>query len=269
MKQEQIREMTLTATQEMGLEWMQGAVVGTGNTATVYEWGQDKVLKLFHEGYPREAVEKEFLNAKAIHDLDFAKPKAYQIVTRNARMGIVYDKLRGESLQEWVIRTRDVYGCAEYMSRLHQRILINRAADVPSYKEFLRYCIGSAFADDPKKREDGLRLLAQLEEGDVLCHGDFHPGNILISEGNAMVLDFMNVCHGPALYDVARTVYLVQYTPVPPIAEDREVLLQFKKLLADLYLLQMRVTRDMIQDYLAVILMARVGECPDENDHGM
>lgn len=217
-----------------------------------------------HEGYPREAVEREFLNAKAIHDLDFAKPKAYEIVSRNSRMGIVYDKLQGESLQEWTIRTRDVRGCAEFMSSLHQRILINRATDVPSYKEFLGYCIESAFAEDSKKREDGLWLLAQLEEGDILCHGDFHPGNILISEGNAMVLDFMNVCHGPAMYDVARTVYLVQYTPVPPIAEDREVLLQLKKMLADCYLLQMHITREMIQDYLAVILMARVGECPDE-----
>lgn len=45
---------------------------------------------------------------------------------------------------------------------------------------------------------------------------------------------------------------------------DREMLLRFKKTLADLYLMQMNVTREMIQDYLAVIIAARVGECPEE-----
>ncbi|MGH4119500.1 phosphotransferase [Clostridium sp.] len=91
-----------------------------------------------------------------------------------------------------------------------------------------------------------------------------HPGNILILDGYPMVIDFMNVCHGNFLYDVARTVFLVEYTPVPIEVDDRAMLLRFKKTLADLYLVQMNVTRDMIQDYLSVIIMARVGECPNE-----
>jgi hypothetical protein len=72
------------------------------------------------------------------------------------------------------------------------------------------------------------------------------------------------VCHGDFLYDVARTVFLVEYTPVPTDAGDRDTLLRFKKTLADLYLIEMNVTREMIQDYLSVIIAARVGECPNE-----
>lgn len=49
--------------------------------ATVYEWRKGKVLKLFHEGYPKDAVEKEFYNAKAINDLDFAK--RHKTIIRN------------------------------------------------------------------------------------------------------------------------------------------------------------------------------------------
>jgi len=56
-----------------------GRKVGKGNTATVYEWKEGKVLKLFDQGYPSNAVEREFQNAKAIHDMNFAKPKAYEI----------------------------------------------------------------------------------------------------------------------------------------------------------------------------------------------
>lgn len=75
----------------------------------------------------------------------------------------------------------------------------------------------------------------------------------------------MNVCHGDYLYDVARTVYLVEYTPVPEGAKEKDMILKFKKSLADLYLLQMNVTREMIKDYLSVIIIARLGECPNEH----
>ncbi len=75
----------------------------------------------------------------------------------------------------------------------------------------------------------------------------------------------MNVCQGDWLYDVARTVFLVEYTPVTEtMEEEKEAVLQLKKKVADLYLIEMNVTREMIEDYLSVILMARKGECPDE-----
>lgn len=45
---------------------------------------------------------------------------------------------------------------------------------------------------------------------------------------------------------------------------DKEKLLIFNKTLANLYLMQMNLNRQMIQDYLSVIITARKGECPDD-----
>lgn len=114
------------------------------------------------------------------------------------------------------------------------------------------------------KRNEVLLLVDRLADGDALCHGDFHPGNILLSREGAVIIDFMNICSGVFLYDVARTVYLVEYTPVPSNLKDRDLILRLKKGLSDAYLMQMNVTREMIQDYLYVISVARTGECPDE-----
>ena len=57
-----------------------GKIVGTGNTATVYEWEDNKVLKLFHQDYPFEAIINEFRNASLIRDMDFGKSKVYEII---------------------------------------------------------------------------------------------------------------------------------------------------------------------------------------------
>lgn len=237
-----------------------GKIIGIGNTATVYEWEEGKALKLFYHGYPKEGVEKEFYNAKAISDMNFATPKVYEIISYEGRMGIVYGRAEGESLLDWVLRTGDVQGCAMHMAKLHKAIVQNRITDVQNYKEFLKGNILNVPLGNAKEQAAALRMLNKLGVGDTLCHGDFHPGNILISNGHTVVIDFMNVCHGDLLYDVARTVFLVEYTPVSTELGDKKMILRLKKTLADLYLLEMNVTRDRIQDYLSVIIMARAGE---------
>jgi thiamine kinase-like enzyme len=241
-----------------------GKVIGVGNTATVYEWEDDKVVKLFQKGYPKKAVEAEFRNAVEINNMSFGKPKAYEIIVLNERNGIIYDRVEGESLLDWVMKTGDLQQCAVYMAKLHNQILLNSICGVTNYKRFLESNILKALSIDSSKRDEVLQILNKLPEGNTLCHGDLHPGNILIANGNAKIIDFMNVCHGHYLYDVARTVFLVEYTPVPSEVEDKEMMMQLKKTLADLYLIQMNVTREMIQDYLSVITVARLGECPNE-----
>lgn len=237
-------------------------MIGIGNTATVYEWQENKALKLFHRDYPKSAVEREFRNVSVLSNMDFSKPKAYEIISYIGQLGIIYDRLEGELLLDRVMETADAQECAIYMANLHKKILNNSISNVPNYKEFLKNNILNA--RDMKEKEGILRLLEALPDGNTLCHGDFHPGNIIISDGDAIVLDFMNICHGHFLYDVARTTFLVEYTPVPSEAKDKEMLLQLKKKLADLYLIQMNVTREMIHDFLTVIIAARMGECPDE-----
>ena len=239
-----------------------GKEIGVGNTATVYEWNEEKVIKLFHYDYPRKSIEKEFQNAKIISNMGFQKPKAYGIVAYGERLGIIYDKIGGKSLETWVMETGDVEGCALYMANLHKKIISNTVTNVPSYKEFLRYNI--LRARGLEDREKILSILDQLPDGNILCHGDFHPGNIFISGGQTIAIDFMNICQGHFLYDVARTTFLIQYTPVPEEVKDKEVLLKLKRLLTDLYLVEMGITREMIQNYLTVIMAARMGENPEE-----
>ncbi|MDF2885780.1 MAG: aminoglycoside phosphotransferase [Lacrimispora sp.] len=240
-----------------------GEIVGVGNTATVYEWENGKVVKLFREGYSYQDANREFENAMALNGMDFPKPKAYEFITYEGKNGIVYDKVRGESLLDWTLRTGNLQDCAILMAKAHKGILKNDIRNVPDYKDFLIHQIKKA-SITKEERLKALYLADQLEDGTTLCHGDFHPGNLMLSQGCISVIDFMNVCRGNRLYDIARTVYLIEYTPVPTGADNPDKMATLKETLSRLYLEQMNLTKDDIKDYLSVIFAARMGECPQE-----
>ncbi len=240
-----------------------GELIGSGHTACVYEWDEGRVVKLFHTGYPEEAVENEYHNALVVRDMPFAKPKAYELVRYEDKSGIIYDKLEGESLLDRVLMTGDVEECAATMAMLHNTIILNTSDEIPNYKDFLKSNIPYAILSK-EEHEELLHRIEDLPEGNSLCHGDFHPGNILISEGTPYVIDFMNICLGNYLYDVARTVFLIEFTPVPDNADDKDNIISMKKALSNSYLHHMNISREMLQEFLAVIKVVRRGECPEE-----
>lgn len=46
------------------------------------------------------------------------------------------------------------------------------------------------------------------QEGTAICHGDFHPGNVLASPQGETVIDWIDATRGNALADVARASIL-------------------------------------------------------------
>ena len=130
-----------------------GNIIGKGYTADVYEYGEKKVIKLFHTGLSISAIENEYNNAMVIKDMPFNKACAYDLLSYQGKKGIVYDKIEGELLLDWVLRTKDIDKCASYMKKLHSDILKNRVSGVPSYKSFLSaFILKGKFDDNIKKR---------------------------------------------------------------------------------------------------------------------
>ena len=73
-------------------------LIAKGNTAEVFEYGEDKVLKLFKPGYPVEQIQREFNNTVIMNRICVHTPKAFEIVEHAGRHGIVFQKIIGVDL---------------------------------------------------------------------------------------------------------------------------------------------------------------------------
>jgi thiamine kinase len=101
----------------------------------------------------------------------------------------------------WACRLADLQG------RIHA---IPGPPGIPAQHERLQDKVDQAKGLPRDLRQAALRGLNRMPEGDRLCHGDFHPGNIVLTKRGPIVLDWIDAIAGNPSADVARTSVLVE-----------------------------------------------------------
>jgi aminoglycoside phosphotransferase (APT) family kinase protein len=128
----------------------------------------------------------------------------------------------------------------------------------------LRYSISNAPHISDEERTRALKLLDALPDGEGLCHGDFHPGNIIISPRGPIVIDWMTAVSGSPWADVARTSLLLTVGPKAAGKQVSPLIRLFVSLYHDAYLKRYKALRvdaaNELQRWMPVIAAARLNE---------
>ncbi len=75
-----------------------------------------------------------------------------------------------------------------------------------------------------------------MPDGNQLCHGDFHPGNIIVTHRGPVIIDWMTASKGVACGDVARASIILEAATVPEGTPLRWLLEWVRKLFLTTYL---------------------------------
>jgi hypothetical protein len=62
-----------------------GALLGRGRTAEVLAWGEGRALKLYYEGWPPDAAEREFRIARAVRESGAPAPAVDSVAQVDGR----------------------------------------------------------------------------------------------------------------------------------------------------------------------------------------
>jgi aminoglycoside phosphotransferase (APT) family kinase protein len=194
-----------------------GALIGRGRTADVYAWGEDRILKLYQAHMPGRLVEQEYYYTRAAQAAGIPVPATDQLIVVDGRCGIIFERLEGPSmLKTLAIKPWRIIEMARLLGELHARVHACPAPLVlPSQRQQIENGIQAAKDLPAKIEEASLACLAQLPEGNSLCHGDFHPDNILMTSRGPVIIDWMTGRRGNPLADVCRTLLIFQTTALP------------------------------------------------------
>lgn len=180
--------------------------IALGRTAEVYNWDDGHILKLYHAWCPPHWVEQEARVARVIAAAGIPTPGAGEIVEVDGRRGIVYERVTGVSMLDdmrrrpWLL-LRHARDLAALQAQFHRLTI----PDLHGYRDGLVTSIQHAPHLSAAQRDRTLTVLETLPDGTALCHGDFHPGNVLITGRGPVVIDWMTACLGSPWADVART----------------------------------------------------------------
>jgi len=83
-------------------------------------------------------------------------------------------------------------------------------ADIPSLHHRLEHKIRDAKPLPENIRVAALKVLETMLDGNRLCHGDFHLGNVMLSQPEPVIIDWIDASIGRPMADVARTSILAQ-----------------------------------------------------------
>lgn len=193
-----------------------GKLIGQGNTTEIFEYSSDKILKLYRSAMPYNACKSEFYITENINRTLGIAPKAYEIIHLDGRIGATYEKIIGKTmLNEMLSKIWTINKQSKLLAHDHSQIQKKVDFKLPTVKEKLKENIGLVSELTSMEKDKLLHYLDTLPEGNILCHFDFHPDNIIINEGRPIIIDWMTACIGAGAADIARTCLILKYSEVP------------------------------------------------------
>jgi len=248
-------------------------LIGKGRLAEVFAWGDTQVLKLFAAGRDVAAIEAEARVSQIVHEAGVETPGTHGVIEVEGRHGIIYDRALGTSMlgllsaKPWKLiafgRT-----LADLHISIHQCCLDN----LPAQREQLESLLERA--ELPAAQRDlALARLRELPEGTAVCHGDFHPDNVLINGDAATIIDWTTACIGNPVADYALTSLILQLGAPPPTSSlwTRVAIPVGRTLFYRYYASRYRQMRHLspkdVQPWMLPIAVARLGyDIPSERD---
>jgi len=212
-----------------------GKCIGSGGCSEVFEWGDDKAIKLFNFNTNEYAVNREYNNMIAAWKSGLPTYRPYEKVELEGRLGIIYERINGQTIMDRFLqgnialnnitrplndndkllidyKDNDIRITARVLNDIHQK----KIPGIPNQVEMIKDRISRAAYLNQEEKQYIYTIVDNLPSKDSLCHGDPNPGNFIISDGMPVIIDWMNATIGNPAADIAEYIIMIKYCVLPP-----------------------------------------------------
>lgn len=183
-------------------------IIAVRKNKTIYRDG-NSCIKVFDEKYSKADVLNEALNQARIEETGLNIPQILEVTTYDGKWAIVSEYIKGKTLAQLMEENGDKKEeYLELLVNLQLEVHSKKAPLLNKLKDKMNRKISESELDATTRYELHTRLEGMPKHNKV-CHGDFNPSNIIITEdGTPYILDWSHATQGNASADAARTYLL-------------------------------------------------------------
>ncbi len=214
--------------------------IAEGREAEMFAWNEGRILRLLRNVGAQDRLQREAAAMETARARGVRVPAVHSLTTVEGRPGMVMERIEGPDLLALVGRRpwKIFWGArilGEVQAQLHAASASSR---LPALKAALKHRIEAYDRLPEQLARFALQILDELPDGDSLCHGDFHPANILMAGETPVLIDWTGATRGDPDADVARTLLMFRLAELPPgsPALTRLLALFGRKVMASAYL---------------------------------
>jgi aminoglycoside phosphotransferase (APT) family kinase protein len=187
-----------------------GEQLATGSRSAVFAWGRDAVAKVPFAATPEAWIHFEAHYTAVVHEAGAPAPRFHGIEMIGGRAASIYERVHGRSMWEHMVEhPSQLPGHARLLAELqaHLFTLVPPVA-LPAQRDRLRCKIREASSRVDPSLVAALELLPPTMPS-RLCHGDLHPGNVIMAGDGPVIIDWFDASRGDQVADIARTSLLM------------------------------------------------------------
>ena len=171
----------------------------------IYRQPDDNMVKVFNDGISISEVKKERENAHEALVAGIPTLIPFDIVIIGGRYGIVFESAGSVSLANAIME--EPYRLEEYavkfaafLHEIHEMQVGDKFPDIKDrYREWLEKA-GRSLSEADRYNIDA--LINAIPDRSSYVHGDINPADVVISDGEMMLMDMAGSAHGHPLFDL-------------------------------------------------------------------
>lgn len=232
--------------------------IGAGANGKVYRINEDTIVKVYLNPNSLDDIRRERDLAKKAFVLGIPTAISYDIARVGDGYGTVFELLDAKSLAKLVLENPEkldfyvgVY--VDLLKKIHATSV--KEGDMPDMKEIaLKW---ARFDKDYLPKETGEKLLALVNavpKDNHLLHGDYHIKNVMMQDGEALLIDMDTLCLGNPVFELGSMFNAYEGFSSLDVKDDATIFLGITKNLAR------RFWRKALEKYLGTSDEKRITE---------
>lgn len=208
-------------------------VIGQGSNGIVYRLDPETIVKVYRNNNALPEMQRERDISRKAFVLGIPTAIPYDVVRVGDKFGTVYELLNAKSITKLILaepENIDKYIAifTDIMKLIHSTAV--KPGDLPSMKEIALDWVDYLKGHIPAEQQQKLyAMIEAVPEHPYMLHGDYHSNNVMLQNGEPLLIDMDTLCVGHPVFELAYTFNAyVGFSELDP-----NVIKQFMKLDAE------------------------------------